>query len=301
MLAAVSSDGTPELPGATHRFVSVGEVRLHVVEAGRGPLVLLLHGFPQFWWSWRHQLPALAAAGFRAAAPDLRGYGLSDRPAEVAAYALSRLVGDVAGLVRALGAERASIVGHDWGGVVAWAFAARHPELVDRLVVLNAPHRAALRRGLRRPAQALRSSYMALCQLPLVPERLLSLRDFALLRWVLRGLRATPVPDGELEPYVAAARRAGGLRGGLHYYRAMGRALVRRRRAPSSPRRVEAPVLVLWGERDPVLLPHLAPPPAELVPDARVVRIPGAGHDVQLDAPGEVNRAIVAFLRRSAP
>jgi pimeloyl-ACP methyl ester carboxylesterase len=292
------SAAATEIPGAEHRVIDVGEVRLHAVHMGHGPLVLCLHGFPEFWWSWRHQLPALAAAGFHAVAPDLRGFNLSDRPRGVAAYALSRLVGDAAGLVRAFGAERATLVGHDWGGVVAWAAAARHPDLFERLVVLNAPHREAMRRGLMRPAQALRSSYMALFQLPLLPERLLAARDHALLRRVLRALRARPVADDELEPYVEAARRAGGLHEALHYYRAMGRALVRRRR-PSrggGPRRVEAPALVLWGDRDRVLLPHLALPPGAVARDVQVLHLPEAGHSAQLDAPAEVNRALLAFL-----
>jgi pimeloyl-ACP methyl ester carboxylesterase len=303
-------DGTPPIAGARHERIQVGEVALHAVRAGEGPLVVLLHGFPEFWWSWRHQLPALAAAGFEAVAPDLRGYGLSDRPAQVSAYALSRLAADVVGLVRACGATRATIVGHDWGGAVAWRVAERHPEVVERLVIVNSPHPVALLRGLRRPDQLVRSSYMLLFQLPVLPERLLAARDHALLRAALRATRATPPSAAELDPYVAAAARADELRGPIHYYRAMGRALVAsalpgrapRERAPraATPRRVEAPVLVLWGERDPALGNHLATPPPELVPRARVVRLPAAGHTAQLDAPGEVSRVLVEFLREGA-
>jgi pimeloyl-ACP methyl ester carboxylesterase len=286
----------PALAGAEHARVDVGEVTLHVVSMGRGPPVVLLHGFPELWWSWRHQLPALAAAGRLAVAPDLRGFGGSDRPRGVEAYALHRLAGDVAGLVRALGAGPAAIVGHDWGGVLAWAVAARHPELVERLVVLNAPHPSAMLRALRRPRQLLRSSYMLLFQLPVLPERLLAACDHALLRRALRASRARPVPDAELEPYVAAAREAG-LGGGLDWYRAMGRALLRGRAGRGGAgRRVEAPALVVWGERDPFLGPELATPPADRVPDARVLRIAEAGHWVQLDAPAQVNAAILGFL-----
>jgi epoxide hydrolase 4 len=295
-------DGTPDVPGAEHRMVDAGEVRLHAVEMGRGPLVLLLHGFPEFWWSWRKQLPALAAAGFRAVAADLRGYNTSDRPAPASAYALPRLVADVDGLVRGLGEERAHVVGHDWGGVVAWAFAARHPGRVQRLAVLNAPHGAALRRALARPEQALRSSYMLLFQVPVVPEALLSFGDYALLRRILRALRATPVTDGELEPYVAAARRSGGLRGPLQYYRAIAPTLLRRRRGVArAPTRVDAPALVVWGERDPVFTRAVARPPPELVPRTRISWIPEGGHTVQLDAPERVSRALVDFLREVEP
>jgi epoxide hydrolase 4 len=300
----------PELEGAHHRTVAVGEVKLHAVEMGEGRPVILLHGFPELWWSWRRQLPALARAGLHAVAPDLRGYGGSDRPPDVEAYALPRLVDDVAGLVRALGAGRASLVGHDWGGAVAWSLAARHPELVDRLVIMNAPHPAVFLRALLRPDQLLRSAYMALFQLPELPERLLFARDAALLRRGLRALRATPVADAELDVYVEAGRRADRLRGGLNSYRAMGRALVGRgrRRSPGEAgrpaagaarargRRIEAPVLVIWGEQDPVLGRALAAPPPHLVPDARVVRLPNASHAVMLDAAEEVNRLLVEFL-----
>jgi epoxide hydrolase 4 len=300
----MEDDGTPEIPGAAHVSIPAGDVTLHGVRTGSGPLVLLLHGFPEFWWSFRYQLPALAAAGFTAVALDLRGYNLSDRPASVAAYRTSRLAADVAAVVRALGAPRASVVGHDWGGVVGWAFAARHPELLERLVVLNSPHPSALLRGLRRPDQVIRSAYMLLFQLPAVPERLLAARNWALLRSALRASRVRPVAAAELELYVDAARRADGLRGAVNYYRAMGRSLVVAPRGHGSGargRRIEAPVLVVWGERDPFLGTHLARPPPGAVRSARVERLPEAGHCVQLDEPERVNALIVEFLRGGTP
>ena len=125
------------------RHITANGIRLHVVEAGAGPLVILLHGFPEFSYSWRRQLPALAEAGFRAVAPDLRGYNESERPPRVRDYRLRHLVDDVAGLIAAYGAKQAAIVGHDWGGVIAWKFAMLRPDLVERLVILNAPHPAA--------------------------------------------------------------------------------------------------------------------------------------------------------------
>jgi pimeloyl-ACP methyl ester carboxylesterase len=294
--------GEPGVEGVRHRRVHVGEVTLHVAEAGEGRPVILLHGFPELWWAWRHQLPALARAGFHAVAPDLRGYGTSDAPVEVSAYRVSRLAADVAGLARALGPGRVSVVGHDWGGVVAWAFAERHPELLDRLVVVNAPHPRAMARELRRPGQLLRSSYMLLFQLPFLPEALLAARGHLLLRRALRGLRATTPSEAELAPYVAAARRTG-LRGGLGYYRAAARAALRPRRGggggvPRQP--VARPVLVVWGERDPVLGPRLAVPPPGAALDVRVERLPGASHDAHLDDPVRVNALLVAFLSAGA-
>jgi epoxide hydrolase 4 len=306
---------TPHVAGASSHYVGTTDVTLHVVEVGRGPLVILLHGFPEFWWSWRHQLPALAAAGYRAVAVDLRGHGLSARPRGTAAYGVGRLAADVDELVRGLGAERAAaVVGHDWGGVVGYRFAARYPERLERLVILNAPHPLAMARGLFRNAQALRSAYMLALLLPALPERALAVRDGALLRRALRAMRVGPVPDDEIEPYVEAARQAEWLRGGLGVYRAMARAVLSRvpiagrlaRRVPPAPGgrragRIAAPVLVVWGEEDPFLAPHLAEPPRSLVPDARVERIAGASHDVMLDAPERVNALLLEFLAARAP
>src|SRR2546425_7799499 len=141
-----------------HRTVDIGEVRLHCAEMGQGPLVLLLHGFPECWVSWRNQMPALAAAGFRAVAPDLRGYGKSDKPSGLDAYRIEVLARDVARLVEALGAERAHVVGHDWCGAVAWVFAMWHPERLDRLGILNAPHPARPSRAPQRPRPIPRGS-----------------------------------------------------------------------------------------------------------------------------------------------
>ena len=290
----------PRIPGAEDRFVDTGEVTLHAVTAGEGPLVVLLHGFPEFSWSWRHQLPALAAAGFRAVAVDLRGYGRSDRPRGIAAYAEGRLAGDVQRLIGALGVERAAaVVGHDWGGITAYRLAASAPQCLERLVILNAPHPLAMRRGLFRNGQALRSAYMLVLAVPFFPERALAARNGALLRRALRAMRATPVPDDEVEAYVNAARGAEWLRGGINAYRALGRAALAR--APGSRvGRIDAPVLVIWGARDPFLGAHLATPPAALVPNARVELIAGASHDVMLDAPERVNALLLEFLGAAA-
>jgi epoxide hydrolase 4 len=303
----------PRVPGAESLFVGTREVTLHVLSAGRGPLVVLLHGFPEFSWSWRLQLPALAAAGFRAVAVDLRGSGLSDRPRGVGAYRLSRLAADVEDLVGKLGYERAAlVVGHDWGGAVAYRVASRWPQRVERLAILNSPHPAALARGLLKNAQVLRSSYMLPFAIPALPERALAARDGALLRRALRASRATPVTDDEIEPYVEMARGAEWLRGGLNAYRAMWAGLLARapvvrrllargaRPGGGGPHRIDAPVLVIWGEDDPFLAPHLARPPPELVPNVRVELVAGASHDVMLDAPERVNALLLQFLQEGS-
>jgi pimeloyl-ACP methyl ester carboxylesterase len=186
-------------------YAEVGDVRLHYVEAGDGPLIVLLHGFPEFWFGWRLQIAPLAAAGFRVVAPDMRGYNLSSRPADVAAYSADRLAADVRGLIRERGAESALLVGHDWGGTVAWATAMNHPEVVDRLAILNAAHPRRLQQGLRNPRQLRKSWYFFFFQLPGLPERRVRARDWRFFRNFLHDARPAYTPE-EIERYVEACR-----------------------------------------------------------------------------------------------
>jgi pimeloyl-ACP methyl ester carboxylesterase len=286
-------------PPWEHRRTAVNGLGLHYVEAGAGPPVVLLHGFPEFWYSWRHQLPALAAAGFRALAPDLRGYNESDRPAGPRNYRLGLLVEDVAGLISQLGG-RAAVVGHDWGGVLAWELAMRRPEVVGRLVVLNAPHPAAFRRELSNPVQWLRSWYVLFFQLPWLPEWLLGAGDYALLERALRRQPARPdafTPE-DVRRYKEALGRPGARTAALNYYRA----LFRYPRELSRPvRRVTAPTLLIWGERDAYLGSGLSRGLGRWVSDLRVERLPGASHWVQNDDPARVNRLLIEFLRPGRP
>jgi pimeloyl-ACP methyl ester carboxylesterase len=277
----------------THHVADVGGIRLHYVEAGEGPLVVLLHGFPEFWYEWRHQIPALAAAGFRVVAPDMRGYNLSDKPEGVERYRVELLVEDVAGLVRHLGAERAHVVGHDWGGVVAWYFAMLRPALLDRLVVLNAPHPAAFAREIVKPDQMLRSAYAGFFQLPAVPELALRAGDFALLERVLRTEPARPgaFTDADVERYKEAFAQPGALTASLNYYRAFAR------QDRPEVRAIAAPTLLVWGEKDPHLVVRLTEGLEEWVPGIRVERIPEASHWVAADEPERVNRLLAGFLR----
>lgn len=276
-----------------HRTLAAGEVRLHVAEAGPegGPLVLLLHGFPEHWITWRKQIPALAAAGFHMVAPDLRGYGQSDRPAGIGAYAIEKLAADIDGLIDTLGARTAHVVGHDWGGMVAWHFAMWHPEKLDKLAVLNIPHPERMKRGLLTPRQLKKSWYAVFFQLPLLPERALAANDFRRLRNVFRWQPLEPYPPAQVEEIVAALRQPGALTAALDYYRAA----VLHRPPPSAV--IEKPVLVIWGERDTALGKELADPGLRWAPRARIERLPEATHWVQADAPGEVNRLLLEFLR----
>ena len=285
-----------------HRTETVNGIRLHWVEAGDGPLVVLLHGFPEFWYSWRNQIGPLADAGYRVVAPDMRGYNESDKPKGYDAYLAEPLSGDVADLIAVCGEERATVVGHDWGGAVAWMTALRRPEVLEKLVILNAPHPAAFARELRSPAQMLRSSYTVFFQVPGVPEAMLSARNFSALRWTLRGAsqRVDAFTDADLDRYATAFSQPGALTGALAYYRASGRRLAtaaRQSGATSSRRRaVTAPTLIIWGRNDPALGPRLADPGVELVPNRRVEFIDDASHFVQSDAPERVNELLVDFL-----
>lgn len=290
MVAAVT---VPEV--GTHRFAHVNGVRLHYVEAGDGPPVLLLHGFPEFWYSWRHQLPALAAAGFRVVAPDLRGYNQSDKPPGVESYRPELLVGDVVGLVEKFGSGPAVLVGHDWGGIIAWLVTMRRPDLVQKLVVLNAPHPATFATELRHARQLLRSWYAFFFQLPWFPEAALRFQNFGLVRHSLRRGTAHPgafSPD-DVRRYREALARPGALTAAINYYRA---ALRYRRETARMYRPVRGPVLVIWGDRDPHLNPHVLDGLAAWAPETRVLRIPDASHWVQNDTPDAVNQAILSFL-----
>ncbi|MEA2626098.1 MAG: hypothetical protein QOD06_2143, partial [Candidatus Binatota bacterium] len=211
-------------PDWKHERVTANGIQFHVVTAGStsAPLVVLLHGFPEFWYAWRHQIPALAEH-FRVAVPDLRGYGDSDKPPRVADYAIDVLAADVAGLVRALGESKATIVGHDWGGGVAWATALEHPDVVEKLIVLNCPHPAKFARALRTNFRQLRRSwYMFFFQLPRIPERLLLRKDAAILDTMFRGMAKRPgtFSDEDLRELKQAIQKPGAATGAINYYRA---------------------------------------------------------------------------------
>ncbi|WP_232631293.1 alpha/beta fold hydrolase [Methylobacterium sp. Leaf118] len=283
-------------PDVTHRHLSLGALRLHVAEAGPadGPATILLHGFPEFWFGWRHQIGPLAAEGFRLIVPDQRGYGLSDRPRGIEAYHLDHLAADVVALADACGVDRFRLVGHDWGGLVAFWTASRFPERVDRLAVLNAFHPAVFGDYLRRhPGQVLRSAYAGIFQLPLLPERLLLARDGSGLRAMMRrSARPGTFSDADLDRYAREWRRPGAVTAMLDWYRALAR-LPR----DANPPRVTAPTLILWGRRDPALQPGLAEASLALCDRGRVAWFPDSTHWVQHEAPEAVNASLTAFLR----
>ena len=291
---------TLDMTGVRDGYADLGNTRLHYVESGEGPLVVLLHGFPEFWFSWRFQVPALAAAGFRVVAPDMRGYNLSSRPRGVPAYDIDCLAGDIRDLIRERGAESAFLAGHDWGAAVAWATAMNHPQVVGRLAILNVPHPRRLLHGLRSPRQLVKSWYMFLFQLPWLPERLARARRW----WFFRSgfehdARPGAFTPTDIDRYVEAWSQPGAATATINYYRAVFRQSPRRAEARIRP--VDAPTLVIWGERDRYLGAELAEPDQADVPNVeRVVRLPNASHWVQHDEPERVNQLLAEFFATRA-
>jgi pimeloyl-ACP methyl ester carboxylesterase len=257
-----------------------------------GAPVVLLHGFPEIAFGWRHQIPALVSAGLRVVVPDQRGYGQSSKPDGVSAYGLDRLGEDVVAIAAALGHDRFDVVGHDWGGIVAWHLAGRHAANVGKLAILNAPNLDVLPAyALRHPGQLWRSSYVAAFQMPFLPEAALGAADHALLRASLTSSsRPGTFTSADLDVYREAWSQPGALTAMLNWYRASARS------APRRGVRIEQPVLVVWGDRDVALQPSLAEASAELCDDVEVVHIGDAGHWVQHEEVARVNELLVAFL-----
>jgi len=274
----------PEAHALTTRTIDSGGARLHCVSAGRSdaPMVLFLHGFPARWSTWRRPMRALAEAGFFAVAPDLRGYGESDKPPGVSAYSSARLVDDVAAIVRGFGRERVCLVGHDFGGGLAWGTAMLRPDLVSRLAILNSVHPVGFEREIRKWSQLKKSWYVFFFLIPRVPEWFLSRQDF---RFVRRSLADDGLSREDIDDLLEGVRPPRALGAAIDWYRASFWDGVRGR-VPRA--KVDIPTLVVWGDKEPHLNAALADPPADWVSRARVVHIPEASHWVHHDAPDKV-------------
>jgi len=287
-------------PAVRHRGLQVGDLAMHVAETGNGdgPLVVLLHGFPETWWSWRHQLEPLAHAGFRVVAPDLRGYG--ETPS-TGPFDIDTLATDVARLIEALTpGGRATVVGHDWGGAVAWHFAAHHPGRCEKLVVLNCPHPTRMQEALfkeRAPKQLKSSWYMFFFQLPWVPEWVLTRDAGAFVARMIRGASVdrSRFGDDEVRPFLEGILRPGNARSMVGWYRAAFRATFKKSPPPPT---IDSPTLLIWGEGDRALHHDVLIPGTErFVRRLTVERIAGAGHFVHAEAPERVNPLLLSFLR----
>lgn len=276
-----------------HDFVKTNGITLHVVSAGpeSGPLVVLLHGFPEFWYGWRAQIPALAAAGFRVLAPDQRGYNLSDKPKEVAAYRLDLLAKDIIGLIDAKQRDRVYLVGHDWGAMVAWWIALTAPERLHRLAILNVPHPVVMRKQLRSDArQMARSTYAAFFQLPWLPEAVSRANNW---RLAVDALQRSSLPETFTAEDMYAYRRAwsqpGAYTAMLNWYRAAARYSPTER--PS--KQVTVPATIIWGAKDRFLGAEMAEASAALCDQVELIKMEGNTHWVQHEAAAIVNEILI--------
>jgi pimeloyl-ACP methyl ester carboxylesterase len=292
------------------RFANVNTVRLHYVSAGEGPLMLFVHGFPEFWGAWEEQL-AEFSSDHQAVALDMRGYNLSSKPEDIADYAIDELVSDIKALVAHLGHRQLVLVAHDWGGAVAWSFANRHPELLEALVIINSPHPVVFARELLVNAdQQAASTYMRTFQAPGF-EDVLSQNDYALLiEKVFKAGKGWELTPDDRDKYLAAWGQPGALTCGLNYYRASplyppateeDRARIKGiADLPPEVFSVQVPTLVIWGEKDTALLPGLLDGLDKYVADLTIKRIPDGSHWVVHEHPDVVNRYIREFIKSSS-
>ncbi|BAU14730.1 soluble epoxide hydrolase [Leptolyngbya sp. NIES-3755] len=277
----------------THDRIFTNGINLHYVTQGEGDLILFLHGFPEFWYSWRKQIPEFAK-DHKAVAIDLRGYNDSDKPTGNDAYRMSEFVADVKGVIEGLGYQRCTLVGHDWGGAIAWNFAYTYPDMLDKLVILNLPHPAKFSQGLTTPQQMLKSWYILFFQLPALPEFLIQLNDYKVIESAFLGMAVNKdaFTKEDIDQYKNAIAKRGALTSMINYYRnAFQSGIVRKDWGV-----LEMPTLMIWGEEDTALGKELTYGTEEYVKDFRIRYIPNCSHWVQQEQPELVNQYIREFI-----
>ncbi len=298
------SESLIDIGSIQHGYAQIGGVRLHYAQQGSGErLVILLHGFPECWYSWRHQMAALSEH-YTVVAPDMRGYNLSDKPSRVADYNIDALVDDVTGLIRHFGRSEAAVVGHDWGAGVAWAVALKHPEYVWRLAALQVPPLAVWLKNMTFK-QALKSWYMLFFQIPRLPEWFISRNDFAAIDKMFADtvMRPGTITQTDIAVYKKALREPGALTAGLNYYRAnfFSRFFPRRDKQKSADEApIKTPTLFIFAERDHAIVPETVRGVGHYIDGPyREVRLANVGHWVQQEAHAEVTAALSSFLGAS--
>ena len=288
-----------------HEYAKLNDIRLHYVTAGEGKLIMFLHGFPEFWYAWRNQLTEFGR-DYQAVAPDMRGYNLSSRPADVEQYRMKYLVEDVRLLAEYLGHKKFILGAHNWGGGAAWALALRHPDYLEKLIIINAPHPAVFERELRdNPAQQKASQYILMHRTP-EAEQIISANNYALFDQTILspGIKAGYFNEEDRQAYLEAWSQPGALTGGLNYYRAadLGPFTGEGDEAPGGSTTdpslftVKVPTLIIWGEKDRYLLTGNLNGLEEFVPDLTVKRIPDGSHWVIHEKPALVNSYIRDFI-----
>ena len=276
-----------------HDYITTNGVNLHYVTQGSGPLMLMLHGFPEFWYSWRYQIPEFAS-DFKVVAPDLRGYNDSDKPASQSAYVMNELVRDVEGIITGLGYEKCVLVAHDWGGGIAWSFASKYPQMLEKLIIMNCPHPAKFSEGLRTPQQLLRSWYMFFFQLPVIPELFLQSQDYQFIENAFKGMaiKKSAFSTEDINVYKDAAAKRGALTAMINYYRnILGSPMFNQNSSI-----LEVPTLMIWGEEDTALGKELTYGTESYVEDFQIRYISNCSHWVQQEQPELVNQYMREFL-----
>ena len=272
-------------------------IKLHAVAAGPpdGPVVLLLHGFPEFWYSWRKQIAPLAAAGFRVIVPDQRGYNLSSKPSGVKSYAITELVSDIIAIADQLGQRKIFLAGHDWGAAVAWSVALLHPQRISKLVILNVPHPSIMRRYLSKNRRQMRKSwYIFFFQIPFLPEFLFSAGHFRMgVRSLVGSSRPGTFSEEDLAQYRAAWSQPGALTSMVNWYRALFRY-----RVPFPDRNVHVPTRILWGVRDAFLIPEMAQDSLRYCPEGELYTFAGASHWLQHEEPERISQSLIDFFSK---
>jgi pimeloyl-ACP methyl ester carboxylesterase len=277
----------------THGYINTNGLQLHYVTQGEGPLMLMLHGFPEFWYSWRHQIPVFAQ-NFQVVALDLRGYNDSDKPEAQSAYVMSEFIKDVEGVIRALGYRTCTLIAHDWGGAIAWNFADAYPDMVEKLIVLNFPHPAKFAEGLRTPTQLLRSSYIFWFQIPHWPELNLQKDNYAAIDAIFSGtaFNQAAFTVADIDAYKDAASKPGALTAMLNYYRNIFPQILFSKTWDI----LEIPTLIIWGEQDTALGKELTYGTEAYVKNLQIKYLSNSGHWVQQEQPETVTQLIREFL-----
>lgn len=285
-------------------YIPTNGIRLHAKVSGPedGPLAILLHGFPDFWYGWRKQILPLAQAGYRVIVPDQRGYHLSDKPQPISAYMIDQLARDILGILTYFGKEKAVIGGHDWGAAVAWYLAMHSPASLDKLIISNVPHQAAMNKALQKPVgvQLRKSTYFFYFQTPFFPEWMMRRNHYAALKNVMaQTSQPGTFTTSDLTRYEQAWNQAGALTGGINWYRAMMWLMIKLGQKKFNAifeHKITIPTLLLWGDQDAFIESFLADWSMEWVEQGNLIRFADAGHWVLQEKPAEVNNAILQFL-----
>jgi epoxide hydrolase 4 len=283
-----------------HHYNTINGIRMHYVQAGTNPdtVLLLLHGFPEYWYSWRHQLAALHSR-YTLVAPDLRGYNETAKPPFIWDYTITTLMADMLHLLDTLGHQQAVIVGHNWGGMLAWYLGIYHPHRVKRLIIMNTPHPVLFADAIHtNPRQMLRSTYLSLFQVPFLPELYIRANNFAALETMLRTSTARPdtFSDADIQAYKDALRKPGALAAAINWYRAFISLGGNVGTFFGPQKHVPVPTMLLWGEQDPFLGKELSVKTNKFVPDLRTHYLPDSAHWIQQEQPDLVNTYITEFL-----